>query len=119
MTIELSNPEDQKLVTLARGAKARVMSQAGAAVRDQDGRTYSGAAVVVGGHEFGAVEVAVALAIASGAQSLEAVCVNSAELSLKEREMVTAVLQQTGTVIFCAANGDVKSVESASSTQPE
>ena len=32
--------EDAKLVTLARGARARVGAIEGASVRDQDGRTY-------------------------------------------------------------------------------
>jgi hypothetical protein len=39
--------EDAKLVTLARGARARIGAVEGAAVRDSDGRTYAGANVVL------------------------------------------------------------------------
>src|SRR5215472_592283 len=36
--------EDQKIITLARAARARVGSAEGAAVRDETGRTYAAAA---------------------------------------------------------------------------
>ncbi len=39
--------EDAKLVTLARSARARVGAAEGAAVRDQDGRTYAAATVAL------------------------------------------------------------------------
>jgi hypothetical protein len=41
------DPEDQKLVTLARSAKARTQAPEGAAVRDIDGRTYAASAVIL------------------------------------------------------------------------
>jgi len=37
--------EDAKLVTLARGARGRAAAAEGAAVRDEDGRTYAAATV--------------------------------------------------------------------------
>jgi len=37
--------EDQKLVTLARSARARTQAAEGAAVRDTDGRTYAASTV--------------------------------------------------------------------------
>ena len=43
-TGELS-AEDAKLVTLARATRARTGAAEGAAVRDQDGRTYAAATV--------------------------------------------------------------------------
>jgi hypothetical protein len=43
-TIDL-DAEDAKIVTLARSAQARTGAQEGAAVRDTDGRTYTGATV--------------------------------------------------------------------------
>ncbi len=46
MTDDLA-PEDAKLVTLARGARGRAGVAAGAAVRDETGRTYSGADVTL------------------------------------------------------------------------
>ena len=39
--------EDVKLVVLARGAMGRAEASNGAAVRDQDGRTYAGAPVAL------------------------------------------------------------------------
>lgn len=66
-------PEDAKIVTLARSARARTGAPEGAAVRDQDGRTYSGAGVDLPSLQVSAVGVAVAMAVSSGAKSLEAV----------------------------------------------
>ena len=68
-------PEDAKIVTLARSARARTGAREGAAVRDQDGRTYSGAVVDLPSLQVSAVGVAVAMAVSSGARSLEAVAV--------------------------------------------
>ena len=71
---ELSS-EDQKLVTLARATRARIDAAEGAAVRDLDGRTYAGASVALPSLSLTALEVCVAMAIASGARGLEAVVV--------------------------------------------
>ena len=67
--------EDAKLVTLARGARARVGAVEGAAVRDQDGRTYAAATVVLPSLEVTALQLAVASAVAAGATKLEAAAV--------------------------------------------
>lgn len=67
--------EDAKLVTLARGARARAGSSQGAAVRDLDGRTYAGAAVELASLQLSAVQVCVAMAISSGSRGLEALAV--------------------------------------------
>ena len=64
--------EDSKLVTLARAAKARTRSAAGAAVRDTDGRTYVAAGVGLPSLRLSALQVAVAMAVSSGALGLEA-----------------------------------------------
>jgi hypothetical protein len=71
----LTDPEDVKLVTLARSARARTRAAEGACVRDQDGRTYAGATVTLPSLSLSAVQAAVAMAVASGARSLEAVVV--------------------------------------------
>ena len=68
-------PEDAKLVTLARSARARTRAAEGAAVRDLDGRTYAAATVALPSLQLSAVAVAVAMAVSSGAQGLEAVVV--------------------------------------------
>jgi hypothetical protein len=64
--------EDVKLVTLARGAMARADASSGAAVRDLDGRTYSGAPVSLDSLALTALQAAVAAAVSSGAAGLEA-----------------------------------------------
>jgi cytidine deaminase len=73
-TGELS-AEDAKLVTLARGARARVGAAEGAAVRDQDGRTYAAATVGLPSLALTALQLAVAQAAAAGARRLEAAAV--------------------------------------------
>jgi hypothetical protein len=67
--------EDAKLVTLARGARARVGAAEGASVRDQDGRTYAAATVVLPSLSVTALQLAVASAVAAGAKKLEAAAV--------------------------------------------
>jgi len=69
------DPEDAKLATLARSARARTGSAAGAAVRDTDGRTYVAAAVSLPSLRLSALQVAVAMAVSSGALGLEAAAV--------------------------------------------
>ena len=67
--------EDAKLVTLARGARARVGAVEGASVRDQDGRTYAAATVALPSLSLTALQLAVASASAAGATGLEAAAV--------------------------------------------
>jgi len=67
--------EDAKLVTLARSARARVGAVEGAAVRDQDGRTYAAATVALPSLSVTALQLAVASAAAAGATLLEAAAV--------------------------------------------
>lgn len=67
--------EDGKLVILARGARGRVGAVEGAAVRDQDGRTYAGASVSLPSLAITALQLAVASAVAAGATRLEAAVV--------------------------------------------
>lgn len=64
--------EDRKLVTLARATRARVGAEEGAAVRDLDGRTYAAASVALHSLTLSALEVCVAMAVASGSRGLEA-----------------------------------------------
>jgi hypothetical protein len=67
--------EDTKLVTLARSSRARVGAVEGAAVRDQDGRTYAAASVALPSLAVTALQLTVALAVASGATTIEAAAV--------------------------------------------
>ena len=66
------DPEDAKLVTLARGAMGRAEASNGAAVRELDGRTYAGAPVNLDALSLTALQAAVAAAVSSGATGFEA-----------------------------------------------
>ncbi|WP_051314198.1 MULTISPECIES: hypothetical protein [Actinoalloteichus] len=74
VTTELGQ-EDSKIVVLARSVRARTGAAEGAAVRDLDGRTYAAATVTLPSLRLTAVQAAVAAAVASGAEGLEAVAV--------------------------------------------
>ncbi|MGF6886263.1 hypothetical protein ABIA39_000230 [Nocardia sp. GAS34] len=65
-------PEDDKLLVLARGAMGRTGGGSGAAVRDTDGRTYAAGAVELKALPLTALQAAVAAAISSGAEGFEA-----------------------------------------------
>ncbi len=67
--------EDNKIVTLARSARARTGAAEGAAVRDTDGRTYVATSVTLPSLQLTALQVAVAAAVSSGAPGLEAAAV--------------------------------------------
>jgi hypothetical protein len=74
-----TDPEDIKIITLARSALARTGTPQGACVRDTDGRTYAGTNVALEHLTLSAVAVAVAMAVSSGAEGLEAVALSSAD----------------------------------------
>jgi cytidine deaminase len=67
--------EDEKLVTLARSARARTGAAEGAAVRDDMGRTYAAATVALSTLSLSALQAAVAAAVSSGVQKLESAAV--------------------------------------------
>jgi hypothetical protein len=90
-SVELST-EDAKLVTLARGARGRVGAAEGAAVRDETGRTYSGATVALPSLAVSALRLAVAQAVASGARGLEAAVVVRRAPDLDPADLDTADL---------------------------
>jgi hypothetical protein len=69
------DPEDQKLITLARSARARTRASEGAAVRDTDGRTYVATTVALPSLSLTALQLAVAMAASSGALGLEAAAI--------------------------------------------
>jgi hypothetical protein len=76
----VDNPEDEKLVTLARSVRARARTAEGAAVRDDIGRTYVAGTIALPALSLTALEAAVAAAASSGVTKLEAaVIVTSAD----------------------------------------
>jgi hypothetical protein len=75
MPTDLDDPEDAKIVALARSARARTGAAEGACVRDRDGRTYAAASVDLPSLQLSALQVAVATAVSSGSRTLEAAAV--------------------------------------------
>lgn len=70
-----ADPDDVKLSTLARAARARLGTDTAAAVRDLDGRTYAATPVSLPSLQLSALQVAVAIALSSGATGFEAAVV--------------------------------------------
>jgi cytidine deaminase len=101
--------EDAKLVTLARGARGRAAAVEGAAVRDEDGRTYAAATVELPSLRLTALQAAVAAAVSSGARALEAAAVVGAATSLDPSSSAAASDLGTPVVILAAADGTVRS----------
>jgi hypothetical protein len=105
--------EDEKIVTLARSARARTDAEEGAAVRDTDGRTYAACTVRLPSLRLTALQAAVAAAVASGAEGLEAGAVVSAATAL-DAESVAAVrdLGKGAPVFLADGSGAVQVVDS-------
>jgi hypothetical protein len=109
------DPEDRKLITLARSARARNGVPEGAAVRDETGRTYVAGSVALPSLELSALRTAVAMAVASGAKSLEAAAVvTGAEAATAEDRAAVRDLGGASTpVILAGPDGTVRSTVTA------
>jgi hypothetical protein len=109
------DPEDRKIVTLARSARVRNGVPEGAAVRDDTGRTYVAGTVALDSLRLSALRTAVAMAVASGATSLEAAAVVSAADTVSDEDR--AAVRDLGggaTPVFLAGpDGTVRSSLSA------
>lgn len=106
------DPEDAKIVVLARSTRARTGAAEGAAVRDTDGRTYAAATVALPSLKLTALQAAVAAAVSSGAPGLEAAAVVSTDASATDTESVAAVrdLSPGAPVLLADAAGEVRTV---------
>ena len=109
------DPEDRKIVTLARAARARNGVPEGAAVRDDNGRTYVAGTVALPSLRLSALRTAVAMAVASGATGLEAAAVVGESLSLADGDLAAVRdLGGVGTpVLVAGVDGEVRSVVTA------
>ena len=112
MAVQLDDPEDTKIVTLAKATRLRTGSAEGAAVRDLDGRTYTAAAVGLPHLRLSALELAVAMAVSSGAAGLEAAALSSDASEPQEQDLaVVRDLAGTGVgVIVADAQGAAQQV---------
>jgi cytidine deaminase len=102
------DPEDQKLVTLARTTRARTGAAEGAAVRDEMGRTYTAATVALASLSLSALQAAVAAAVSSGAQRLEAAAVVGDGIDLDQHSRAVAAELGVGQPILADAAGAVR-----------
>jgi len=106
-----SDPEDRKILTLARSVRARTGAAQGACVRDTEGRTYAGASVLLPHLGLSALQVAVAMAVSSGAPGLEAAALVADDDPTPEDLAVVGDLPGTGVAVWRAdASGTVQSV---------
>ncbi|MGA5321144.1 cytidine deaminase [Streptomyces seoulensis] len=105
------DPEDRKIVTLARSVRARNGVPEGAAVRDSTGRTYAAGTVSLPSLQLSALRTAVAMAVASGAESLEAAAVVTTTETLPAEDLAAVTdLGGAGTpVLLAGADGVVRS----------
>ena len=104
------DPEDAKLITLARSARGRTGAAEGAAVRDTDGRTYLAATVALPSLQLSALQAAVAAAVSSGVTGLEAAAVVSAADELEEAGPAAVHdLTPTAPVLLAGPDGAVRS----------
>jgi hypothetical protein len=100
---EAPGPEDAKIITLARAARARVAAAEGAAVRDETGRTYAAAAVALPSLQLSALHLAVAMAVSSGASKLEAAALVSEAAAPDPRDIAAVRELGPAAVVFHAA----------------
>ncbi|MBS2961950.1 cytidine deaminase [Actinocrinis puniceicyclus] len=101
------DPEDAKIITLARSARARNRAPEGAAVRDATGRTYVAVTVALPSLKLSALQAAVATAVGSGAERLEAAAIVSESGTLAEADLAPARDLSVGAVFLAAADGTV------------
>jgi hypothetical protein len=93
-------PEDAKIINLARSALARTSARQGACVRDTDGRSYAAASVALDHLNLSAIQVAVAMAVSSGAPGLEAVALAGDDGPTEDDLAVVGDLPGTGVVVW-------------------
>ncbi|SEL69919.1 hypothetical protein [Nonomuraea pusilla] len=98
------DPEDSKIITLARSARARNEAAEGAAVRDETGRTYAATNVALDALTLSAVQVAAAMAVSSGARSLEAAALVTAGEGPSDADR--AVVAELGVASLLVAGPD-------------
>jgi hypothetical protein len=106
------DPEDAKLVTLARSARGRTGAPEGAAVRDTDGRTYLAAGVALPSLQLSALQAAVAAAVSSGVTALEAAAVVSDAEAVEQDGLAVRDLTPSAPVLLAAPDGTLKATVS-------
>jgi hypothetical protein len=105
--MNMNNPEDTKLATLATSTLARSGAQQAAALRDITGRTYVAVNVASPSLNLDAFEAVLTVALASGISGIESVvATGSRPVNVK----AIKDFAPTATVFFVAASGEVISL---------
>ena len=103
MTDVQLDPENAKILTLAKAQRARNGAPEGAAVRDETGRTYVATTVDLPSLKLSALQTAIAMAVVSGAKRLEAAVVVTESTEFRPEDLAAvADLQGGGTRLFLA-----------------
>ncbi len=113
VNVDVTAPENRKLIVLARSSRARTGAREGAAVRDLDGRTYTAATVALPSLQVSALALATAMAVSSGATGLEAAAVVTDGDAAADADLaVIADLAGPGTPVLVAdSSGQPRSQE--------
>ena len=97
-----------RFLSTLKSTRARVAASEGAAVRDETGRTYTAAAVALPSLRLSALRLAVAMAVSSGAQKLEAAAlVSDAEMDPGDLAVVRD-LGPDATVFHAGPDGSIR-----------
>ncbi|MGH3366482.1 MAG: cytidine deaminase [Nocardioidaceae bacterium] len=109
-----ADPEDAKIIALARATRARTRAEEGAAVRDTDGRTFAASTVRLPSLRLSALRLAVAMAVSSGVAGLEAAAVVTDADAFGPADLdAVRDLGGTGLAVFRAEpDGQLSAVES-------
>lgn len=102
--------EDAKLLALAKQARGRIQADQGAAVRDETGRSYSGASVDLPSMRLTALQLAVAQAVAAGARDLESALIVGKDLQVEVNVDLAPLADATSSptpVFLCSVRGEV------------
>lgn len=104
---QFSNPEDQKLLTLAQATLKRSGAPQAAALRDNTGRTYVAIKIATPTLTLSACDSVFTVAMASGISGIESVVV------VGEKPSTPGALRDfsaSATLFYCADNGDISTL---------
>ena len=99
-----SNPEDLKLLTLAKATMARSNSKSAAALRDNTGRTYVAVPVKSGDFEVDSLIAVLVVAKASSINGIEAIVVCGQEPEPSSVSVIKS--EDSGTKIYLVSDAD-------------
>ena len=99
-----NNPEDLKLLTLAKSTMARSNSKSAAALRDNTGRTYVAIPVKSGEFEVDSLLAVLVVAKASSISGIEAIVVCGLEPATSSISVIKS--EDSGAKIFLVSEAD-------------